>query len=287
MSLYTRLLTFIKTFRKSSSVISYAGFIIVGGLIILGIIGPFLMPHGPYDVSLEETFKPPFVSFAHPLGTDAVGRDMLTRIVYGARITLLVSFVAVALGGLIGASIGIISGFVGGLADHLLMRAADANLALPMLLLALLLTVTLGPSFINIIIVITAVLWARYARLIRGEVLALRERDFIAAARVSGCSSLSIMRHHIFPNTFNTLIVLLTLQVGWAILTEASLSFLGAGVPPPMPAWGSMVAEGRNYVTSAWWISLVPGVAIMITVLGFNLLGDWLRDRLDPKLRQI
>jgi peptide/nickel transport system permease protein len=287
VTLYKRLFHLFKARHGLLSIPASAGFIIVGGLLVIGIIGPPLMPHGPYEVSLEETFKPPFTGFAHPLGTDALGRDMLTRIVYGARVTLLVSFIAVALGGLIGASIGIISGFVGGLTDHLLMRAADANLALPMLLLALLLTVTLGPSFVNIIIVIAAVLWARYARLIRGEVLTIRELDFIAAARVSGCNSLDIMRRHVFPNIFNTLIVLLTLQVGWAILTEASLSFLGAGVPPPMPAWGSMVAEGRNHVTSAWWISTIPGMAIMITVLGFNLLGDWLRDRLDPKLRQI
>jgi peptide/nickel transport system permease protein len=286
MRLDERLHQFIMAFRKAPPLMVIA-VIIVGGLLILGIIGPSVMPYGLHDISLEEAFIPPFLSLSHPLGTDSLGRDLMTRIVYGARVTLLVSFIAVILGGFIGASIGIISGFVGGFADNLLMRATDATLALPMLLLALLLAVTLGPSFTNIIIAISAVLWARYARLIRGEVLTIRELGFIAAARVSGCSPLNIMRCHVFPNIFNTLVVLLTLQVGWAILTEASLSFLGAGVPPSMPAWGSMVAEGRNFVTSAWWISTIPGIVIMITVLGFNLLGDWLRDRLDPKLRQI
>jgi peptide/nickel transport system permease protein len=167
------------------------------------------------------------------------------------------------------------------------MRAADSTLAFPIILFALILAVTMGPSFFNVITAIAIVLWARYARVIRGEVLSLKERDFVSQARITGCSARRIIVFHLFPNTLNTLIVLLTLQIGYVILVEASLSFLGAGIPPPTPAWGSMVSEGRDYITRAWWVSFFPGGAIMAIVLSLNLLGDWVRDTLDPKLRQV
>jgi peptide/nickel transport system permease protein len=176
---------------------------------------------------------------------------------------------------------------MGGKIDTIIMRIADATLAFPIILLAILLVSTIGASLVNVIYAIAMVLWARYARIIRGEVLVLKEQDFVAKARVVGCSHFRIMVVHLFPNVVNTLIVLLTLQVGWVIIVEASLSFLGAGVPTPTPAWGSMVSDGRDYIIDAWWVSLFPGLAIMLVVLAFNLLGDWLRDKLDPKLRNV
>jgi peptide/nickel transport system permease protein len=167
------------------------------------------------------------------------------------------------------------------------MRITDATMSFPVILLALILAVTVGPSFINVVIAIAVILWARYARVIRGQVLTLMALDFIAQARIAGAGATRIILRHLFPNTLNTLVVLVTLQIGYVIIVEASLSFLGAGIPPPTPAWGSMIAEGREFVTSAWWVSGLPGLAILLVVLAFNLLGDWLRDTLDPKLRQL
>jgi peptide/nickel transport system permease protein len=259
--------------------------------IVLAICADVIAPHNPYETSLRARFHPPVWaeggSWDHPLGTDHLGRDVMTRVIYGARVSLAAGVLTVLLSGVIGAAIGLLSGFYGGLIDAVLMRAADSTLAFPIILFALILAVTIGPSFANVITAIAVVLWARYARVIRGEVLSLKERDFVAQARIAGCSGPRIMMFHLFPNTLNTLIVLLTLQIGYVILVEASLSFLGAGIPPPTPAWGSMVAEGRDYITRAWWVSFFPGVAIMLVVLSLNLLGDWVRDTLDPKLRQV
>jgi peptide/nickel transport system permease protein len=257
----------------------------------LALFADLIAPHNPYETSLRMRFRPPVWeeggSWEHALGTDHLGRDVLTRVIYGARVSLAAGLLTVSLAGAIGAAIGLLSGFYGGRMDAVLMRAADSTLAFPIILFALILAVTMGPSFINVITAIAIVLWARYARVIRGEVLSLKERDFVAQARISGCSALRIMAVHLFPNTLNTLIVLLTLQIGYVILVEASLSFLGAGIPPPTPAWGSMVAEGRDYITRAWWVSFFPGIAIMLIVLSLNLLGDWVRDTFDPKLRQM
>jgi peptide/nickel transport system permease protein len=264
---------------------------ILGAFIILAICADVIAPHNPYETSLRTRFRPPVWqeggSWSHALGTDHLGRDVLTRLIYGARISLAAGVLTVLLAGCIGAAIGLLSGFYGGRIDAVLMRAADSTLAFPIILFALILAVTMGPSFFNVITAIAIVLWARYARVIRGEVLSLKERDFVAQARITGCSALRIIMVHLFPNTLNTLIVLLTLQIGYVILVEASLSFLGAGIPPPTPAWGSMVSEGRDYITRAWWVSFFPGGAIMAIVLSLNLLGDWVRDTLDPKLRQM
>jgi peptide/nickel transport system permease protein len=180
-----------------------------------------------------------------------------------------------------------VAGYYGGRVDATLMRMTDATLSFPVILLALILAVTVGPSFANVVIAIAVILWARYARVIRGQVLTLMELDFIAQARIAGAGAWRIITRHLLPNTLNTLVVLVTLQIGYVIIVEASLSFLGAGIPPPTPAWGSMIAEGRDFVTSAWWVSCFPGLAILLVVLAFNLLGDWLRDTLDPKLRQL
>jgi peptide/nickel transport system permease protein len=267
-----------------------SAFILVA-FVMVALLADVITWHQPYETSLRMRFRPPVWeaggSWEYPLGTDHLGRDVLTRVVYGARVSLTAGVLTVLLAGLMGAAIGLLAGFYGGRLDAVLMRAADATLAFPIILFALILAVTTGPSFANVIVAVAIVLWARYARVIRGEVLSLKERDFVAQARIAGCSALRIMVYHLLPNTLNTLIVLLTLQIGYVILVEASLSFLGAGIPPPTPAWGSMVAEGRDYLTRAWWVSFFPGMAIMLIVLSLNLLGDWVRDTLDPKLRQI
>ena len=265
--------------------------IVIVGFSIIAISAPLIAPYSAYEMTLTDRLKPPFWetggSLSHPLGTDALGRDLLSRIIFGSRVSLLVALLTLLLGGVIGASIGIVSGYFGGRVDAVLMRAADSTMSFPIILFAIILMVSLGPKTSNVILGIGLVLWARIARVIRGEVLSLRERDFIAQARIVGCSSMRIMTHHLFPNIFSTLMVLLTLQLGWVIIVEASLSFLGAGVPPPEPAWGSMVADGRDYLTTAWWLSTLPGGAIVLVVLALNLFGDWLRDTLDPKLRQV
>jgi len=260
-------------------------------IVLAALLANLITPYSPTDIALSKRLKPPFWekggSLLHPLGTDPMGRDLLTRMIYGARVSLVVGCLGLVVGGGVGAALGMIAGYAGGRVDAFLMRVADTTLAFPIILFAILLVVILGASLITVVIAIALVLWARYARVIRGEVLSLRERDFIAQARIAGCSSTRIILVHIFPNVLNTLVVLLSLQVGWVIIVEASLSFLGAGVPPPTPTWGSMIAEGRDYIASAWWVSFFPGLAILVTVLAFNLFGDWLRDALDPTMRQL
>ncbi len=226
-------------------------------------------------------------SWEYPLGTDKQGRDVLSRLMHGARISLAVSCLAILLGGFLGTALGMLAAFRGGLVDAFLMRIVDIKLAFPSILLALTLVVAIGSGFSTVVIVIALLLWARYARVVRGEALTIKERDFIDRARVAGASNLRIMGRHIFPNVFNTVIVLATLEVGHVIILEATLSFLGAGIPRPQPAWGLMAADGREVITSSWWIFLFPCLAIVLTVLSMNLLGDWLRDRLDPKLRNV
>jgi peptide/nickel transport system permease protein len=264
---------------------------IIGVFVLVGIFAPLLSPADPYEQTLRLRFRPPVWdergSWAHPLGTDRLGRDVLTRIMWGSRISLAAGVLTVLLASAVGAAIGLVAGYYGGRIDAGLMRVTDATLSFPVILLALILAVTVGPSFANVVIAIAVILWARYARVIRSQVLTLMELDFIAQARLAGAGGWRIITRHLLPNTLNTLVVLVTLQVGYVIIVEASLSFLGAGIPPPTPAWGSMIAEGRDVVTSAWWVSMFPGLAILLVVLAFNLLGDWLRDTLDPKLRQL
>lgn len=260
-------------------------------MVLTAVFANVLTPYSPVDISLPERLRPPFWEkggdLAHPLGTDPMGRDLLTRMIYGARISLLVGFLGLCIGGGVGATLGLIAGYAGGRVDAFLMRVTDTTLSFPIILFAILLVVILGGSLLTVVLAVALVLWARFARVIRGEVLSLRERDFVAQARIAGSSPARIILVHLFPNVLNTLVVLLSLQVGWVIIVEASLSFLGAGVPPPTPTWGSMIAEGRDYIASAWWVSFFPGLAILVTVLAFNLFGDWLRDALDPTLRQL
>jgi peptide/nickel transport system permease protein len=221
------------------------------------------------------------------LGTDHLGRDMLSRTIHGAQISLVVVGVVLIIGGGIGVTMGLLAGWYGGVVDEAIMRLVDIKLAIPTILLALVLILALGQSFMIIVVVLAIAIWPRFARNIRGEVLQLKTMDFVALAQISGASTLRILAFHIFPGVINTLIILATLEVGLVILLESTLSFLGAGVPPPTPAWGSMVADGRDRLAVAWWISTVPGLAIMCIVMSMNIFGDWLRDVLDPRLRQL
>jgi len=249
-----------------------------------------IAPYDPLQTSLTARLQPPAFAGgteAHLLGTDKLGRDVLSRIIYGARVSLSVSLLVILVTGIIGTTLGILSGYFGGWADSLIMRVTDISLAFPGILIALLLAVTLGPSFTTVVLAISLLGWAAYARLIRGEVLKLRNTDFVAQARIVGASPGRIMLTHIFPNVVNPLLILATLSVGLVILIESALSYLGAGIPPPTPTWGSMVSDGRGLIDTAWWISFFPGLAIGMVVLSGNFLGDWLRDRLDPRLRQI
>jgi peptide/nickel transport system permease protein len=264
---------------------------IIGVFVVAALFANVLSPADPEEQALRQRFTPPVWdergTWKHPLGTDRLGRDLLSRIIWGSRVSLTAGVLTVLLATAVGAGVGLVAGYHGGRVDTVLMRATDATMSFPVILLALILAVTVGPSFINVVIAIAVILWARFARVIRGQVLTLMELDFITQARIAGASAWRIILRHLFPNTLNTLVVLTTLQVGYVIIVEASLSFLGAGIPPPTPAWGSMISEGRDFVTSAWWVSFFPGLAILLVVLAFNLLGDWLRDTLDPKLRQL
>jgi peptide/nickel transport system permease protein len=259
--------------------------------ILVAILAPVIAPHSAIDSDLRARgIAPVFIeggSREYPLGTDRQGRDILSRIIVGTRISLSVAALSILVGGTIGTSLGLLAGYRGGWVDALIMRMVDLSLAFPSILLALIFAVTVGASFWVVVAVLGFILWARYARLVRGEVLTWKQLDFVSLARMAGCSSLRIIATHLLPNVANSIIVLSTLQVGWAIVVEASLSFLGAGIPAPAPTWGGMVSEGRKYVDSLWWVSVFPGVAIMLVVLSFNLFGDWLRVVLDPLLRQL
>ena len=260
-------------------------------LVLPAVLAPLVAPYDPLQGSLAKRLRPPVWqqggSVDNLLGTDKLGRDILSRMIYGARVSLMVSLVAIFVGGIIGTTMGLVSGYFGGRTDSLIMRLVDISLSLPTILLALVLVAAVGPSFATVITVLVVLLWARYARLVRAETLSIKERDFIARARVAGASHTRIMYRYVFPNVVNSLVVLATLQVGYVILLESALSFLGAGLPRPTPAWGLMIADGRELIVTAWWVSMFPGLAIMLTVLSLNLLGDWLRDHLDPKLRQL
>ena len=259
--------------------------------VVTGVFAPLIAPHDPERGGLRERNLPPAWeeggSSKFLLGTDHLGRDLLSRVIFGARISLVVAAVTLGVGMGIGVVSGLAAGWYGGWLDELLMRVVDIKLAIPTILLALVLVLALGQSFLIIVAVLAIAVWPRFARNVRGEVLQLKTMDFVALAKVAGASTPRILFIHIFPGVINTLIVLATLEVGIVILLESTLSFLGAGVPPPTPAWGSMVSDGRDRLAVAWWISTMPGLAIMLTVLSMNLFGDWLRDRLDPRLRQL
>jgi peptide/nickel transport system permease protein len=265
--------------------------LVIAAMLFMAIFAPLLAPYSPIDQTLPDKLLPPFWleggSAKYILGTDAFGRDILSRLIYGARVSLIVAALALTAGGGVGLLIGIVAGYMGGVVESILMRLVDAAFTFPAILFALLLAVTMGQGLGTLVIAISLLLWASFARIIRGEVLALKERDFVALAKVRGCSGPRIMLTHILPNVLNTFMVLVTLNIGVVIIAEAALSFLGAGIPPPTPTWGLMVSEGRGRIAEAWWVSLIPGLAITALVLSVNLFGDWLRDRLDPRLRQL
>lgn len=255
------------------------------------LLGPIITPHDHGVLNLGLALKPPFWqengSMSYLLGTDNMGRDILSRIIMGARISVIVALWAILFSGAIGAFMGMFAGYFGGKIDMLIMRLVDIQMSVPPLALALILAAALKPGVTAVIIVIVVTYWTWYARIVRGEVLSLRERDFIALAKVAGCNARSILLKHFLPNLLNTLLVLSTLQLGSVIIYEASLSFLGLGIQPPDVSWGLMLSDARPYISVAWWVITLPGLAIVITCLGSNLFGDWLRDTLDPKRRQL
>ena len=267
----------------------------VFGLSVLFVIGgaavfaPQLAPWDPARQMLMKRLRPPMWQERglreHPLGTDHLGRDILSRVLHGGRISLGVGLTAVTLSALIGVTLGLLAGFFGGRADALIMRVVDVFLAIPYILLAMGVVFALGPSLLNVILVMAVTRWVQFARIVRADVLSIREREFVAGARARGNRALRLLLRHVLPNALTPIIVVATLELAFMIIYESALSFLGLGVQPPTPTWGWMLSDGRNYVATAWWLATFPGLAIMLTVLAVNLLGDWLRDTLDPRLK--
>lgn len=258
------------------------GLIVVVLMAGAAVLAPVITPYGPADSDLVKTLQPP--SRAHWMGTDQLGRDLFTRILYGARISLTIGLVTVGISGLIGLAVGLISGYLGGLTDVVLMRLVDVQLSFPFILLALVVNAILGIGLQNIILTLIITGWVVYARLVRGEVLALKTLDYVEAARALGAQQMRIVVRHLLPNLWTPIIILSSLQVAQFIVAEAAISFLGFGVQPPMASWGNMLNEGKTYIYNAWWMTTFPGVALVLTALGVNLVGDWLRDTLDPRL---
>jgi len=268
------------------AVFGLAVLLVMGGSAVLA---PQLAPWDPARQMLVKRLRPPMWQERglreHPLGTDHLGRDILSRILYGGRISLGVGLIAVTLSALIGVTLGLLAGFFGGRADALIMRIVDVFLAIPYILLAMGVVFALGPSLLNVILVMGATRWVQFARIVRADVLSIREREFVVGARARGNRALRLLLRHVLPNALTPIIVVATLELAFMIIYESALSFLGLGVQPPTPTWGWMLSDGRNYVATAWWLATFPGLAIMLTVLAINLLGDWLRDTLDPRLK--
>lgn len=258
------------------------GALLAGGMCLAVLLSGVLFPGGADKIDLMARLTPAFVNWAHPLGTDPLGRDVLARVVAGGKISLLVGFTSVAGAVVIGVVMGLVSGYYRGFWDMVVMRFADVQLALPFILLAITFIAIVGGGLTNTIVLLIISQWVQYTRLVRGSVLSLREREFIQSARAIGVRDVKILFQHLLPNLIGPVIVLMTLNVANNILLESSLTFLGLGVDPLIPSWGGMLADGRTYLQNAWWVSVFPGLAILLTVLGLNLLGDWLRDSLDP-----
>jgi peptide/nickel transport system permease protein len=259
-----------------------AGLALVGLVVAVALLAPLLTPYGPAEADLARSLRPP--SRAHLMGTDQLGRDLLTRIVYGARVSLAIGLVTVGVSGAIGLVVGLTAGYLGGAADAVLMRIVDVWLAFPFILLALTVNAILGIGLQNIILTLIITGWVVYARLVRGEVLALRALEYVEAARALGAREGRVIARHLLPNLWTPVIILSSLQVAQFIVAEAAISFLGFGVQPPMASWGNMLNEGKTYIYNAWWMTTFPGLALVVTALGVNLVGDWLRDTLDPRL---
>lgn len=275
-----RLFTIYRFFGRSWLAMFALGVMVL--FVVAGVFAPFLAPQDPNAQDLTARLQGPLTP-GHLLGTDALGRDVLSRLVHGTRVSLVVGFVAVALSGVIGVVVGLVSGYLGGWVDSVFMRVVDAWLAFPFLLMAIAVVAILGPGLTNIVIALVVTSWVVYARLVRGETLSLREREFVLSARGLGTSRLALMAKHILPNILPPILVVATLELGVVIVTEASLSFLGLGADASQPSWGSMLADGRAYITQAWWLATLPGLAIFVVVLAVNVLGDGVRDALDPR----
>ncbi|MGE4557272.1 MAG: ABC transporter permease [Desulfovibrionaceae bacterium] len=261
-----------------------AGGVIVAVVAICAVFAPYIAPYDPLALNVDHILEPP--SMAHLLGTDALGRDLFSRMLYGGRVSLWVGFIAVGISTAIGLALGLCAGFFGGIVDEVIMRGVDVMLCFPSFFLILAVIAFLDPSLVNIMIVIGLTSWMGVARLVRAETLTLRERDFVLAARVAGAGPVRILWRHVLPNAVTPVLVSATLGVAGAILVESSLSFLGLGIQPPAPSWGNILMEGKDVLGVAWWMSVFPGLAILLTVLGYNLVGESLRDLLDPRLRQ-
>ena len=273
---------FWQRFRKNR--LAVAGSVIVIVLFIVSFLAPWLSPYDPNDIDLKMVLSPP--SIHHPLGTDQLGRDVLSRIVWGSRISLKVGFAATGLAILIGALLGAVAGYYGRWVDAIIMRFVDIMLCFPTFFLILAVIAILEPSIWNIMVIIGLTGWMGITRLVRADFISLRERDFVQAARAIGCGDMRIIFIHILPNAMASILVAATLGIAGAILTESALSFLGIGVQPPTPSWGNILTAGKDNIDIAWWLSLYPGLAILVTVLGYNLLGEGIRDSLDPRLRR-
>jgi peptide/nickel transport system permease protein len=258
---------------------------------IVAIFGNFFVKYNPNIGNLLDQFIPPAWmpggSTAHLLGTDYFGRDNLVRLFIGARVSLSVALIVTLFGGTLGTVIGLISGYKRGIIDKIFMRLVDAWLSFPLVLIAILLAVMVGPSYFNVLLILSLLIWPNYARQIRGESLVAMEQDYVALSKVAGASGFTIIVKHLLPNVVPTIIVIATFNTAEVILTEAMLSFLGAGIPPPTASWGSMASAGRDYISTRWWLTAFPGLAIFMTVLSINMIGDWIRDRLDPRLRHL
>ena len=259
---------------------------IVTVLLLCALFAPLLSPHDPTWINMPDAKLAPGEDMTYPLGTDIMGRDMLSRLIFGARTAMFMAVIALGTGAFVGTVLGLVSGYRGGWVDALIMRVTDAAMGFPTILVAMMIVVLLGAGIENIILAVALTVWARFAHMIRGEVLSIKESDFVILAKIAGLSAPVIIWRHIFPNTVITLMVITSLSVGQVVLLEASLSFLGLGLAPGHPAWGIMVAEGRSVIGTVWWLSLLPGLAITVVVVAFNFFGDWLRDALDPKLRR-
>jgi peptide/nickel transport system permease protein len=265
----------------------YLGFCCLAIFFFTVVFAEVISPHDPYEGNLMNTTLPPAWeedgTMEHLLGTDMLGRDVLSRLIYGSRISLLISVGCISIYGTIGVTLGLISGFTGGRTDMLIMRLADFWLSLPGIIMLFMIAAVTGPSAKAIVLTIGIMGWPNYARIVRGECLSLKQRDFVKLARIAGCGNFRIMFSHVLPNVVNTIIIMATIEIGGIIVLTAAMSFLGLGTQPPSCDWGLMLAEGRQYITYAWWLITFPGIAIVIAVLGFNLTGDWLREVLDPK----
>jgi len=276
---------------KRLSPLVVGSWLILLGLVVTALLSPYVAPHNPIRERLIDRLLPPVWvedgEWRYLLGTDHLGRDLVSRIIYGSRVSLVVGFAAVAIGGALGIALGVAAGFLGGQTDEVIMAVADMQLAFPTILFAIAIIAVLGPSFINLVIVIGISGWVTYARIARGQVLSVREKEFVEAIRAQGGSQWRIVWRHILPNILSPLIVVATLDLARTIILESTLSFLGLGIQPPTPSWGGMLSDGREYLLSAWWIATFPGVALMLTALSFNRLGDWVRDLTDPRLRRM